>query len=57
MSHKEFWKLQATIKLKLLWNKACEFEGIPSESKFVAFSDKNIHAKAYNALAIQVLGQ
>ena len=37
-----------------LWIKACEFDGIPSESKFVVFSDGNkfvpFYDKAHNQL-------
>lgn len=54
MSHKQFWKLQATLKLKALWRAACEYEGIPEESKFVCFTPGNIHAKAYEVMAYQM---
>ena len=30
-----------------LWIKACEFDGIPADSKFVVFSDENKFAKFY----------
>jgi len=35
-------------KVKSLWTKACEWEKIPPESKFVMFSDDNPFVKDYN---------
>jgi hypothetical protein len=32
----------------VLWRKACEEEGIPPDSIFVAFSDNNQYAKFYD---------
>lgn len=37
------------LTLKALWNKACELENIPTDSKFVVFSDDNPYMQAYNA--------
>jgi len=33
--------------IKVLWEKACEFDSVPVESKFVVFSDGNKFAKFY----------
>ena len=38
-----------------LWRKACEFDGIPSDSKFVEFSEGNRFAEFYNKAMIQLL--
>ena len=42
------------VTARQLWIKACEFDGIPSESKFVVFSDGNkfvpFYDKAHNQL-------
>lgn len=35
-------------KVKGLWEKACKWDKIPPESKFVVFSDDNPHLKEYN---------
>lgn len=37
------------MKLKDLWNKACDHDGIERTSKFVVFSNTNPWAKRYNA--------
>lgn len=42
-------------KVKNLWNKACEFDKIPSDSKFVTFSDKNPFVKEYNEAVGQLM--
>ena len=34
--------------IKELWNKACAFDHIPPESKFVNFSIENPYVKDYN---------
>lgn len=36
------------MTVKQLWNKACEFDGIDPESKFVVFSKANPWVPAYN---------
>ena len=36
------------MDIKALWNKACDYEGIDRESKFVIFSDDNPWAVKYN---------
>jgi len=41
--------------VSLVWARACEFEGIPTDSKFVVFSDTNKWAKLYNELMGQIL--
>ncbi len=35
-------------KVKELWNKMCEWDKVPPDSKFVEFSDDNPYAKKYN---------
>ena len=40
-----------TYSLKQLWIKACEYDSIEPESKFVVFSTANPWAKKYNTLA------
>lgn len=35
-----------------LWQKACEFDGIPPDSKFVVFSSENKYAR-FHGLAMQ----
>lgn len=42
-------------KVKSLWTKACEWEKIPPESKFVVFSDDNPYLKEYNEAVKQLL--
>ena len=32
---------------RVLWEKACEFDGIPPDSKFVVFSEENKYAKLH----------
>ena len=39
---------QLEQEVKSLWEKACEWDKIPPESKFVVFSDDNPHLKASN---------
>lgn len=39
-------------KIKQLWNKACEHDGIDPKSKFVVFSEGNPFAKEYNQTLI-----
>lgn len=39
----------------VLWKKACEFDQIPAESKFVVFSDWNRYAKLHNVAMGQLL--
>ena len=34
--------------IKQLWDKACEYDRIPFDSKFVVFSDHNPWMKKYN---------
>jgi len=43
------------LNLTQLWNKACEFDRISPNSKFVVFSAKNPWAKKYNTLAVLML--
>ncbi|MFH1031165.1 MAG: hypothetical protein V1767_01140 [Chloroflexota bacterium] len=38
----------------ILWIKACEFDNIPPDSKFVVFSDENKFAKFYNQALLQM---
>ena len=38
-----------------LWKAACKFDGLPTDSKFVVFSEKNKAAKMYNDLVLQVM--
>ena len=42
-------------KVKGLWAKACEWDKIPSDSKFVVFSDDNPYLKEYNEAVKQLL--
>lgn len=37
-----------------LWEKACEFDGIPPDSKFVIFSDENKFAKFHGQAILQL---
>lgn len=39
---------------RVLWLKACEFDGIAPESKFVVFSEGNKYAKFYNQAMTQL---
>ena len=41
----------AIYSLRDLWVKACEYDGIDPESKFVVFSDDNPWMRKYNLLA------
>lgn len=36
------------IRIRELWQKACEFDGVDSTSSFVVFSDRNDAAREYN---------
>jgi hypothetical protein len=40
-----------------LWKKACEFDKIPVDSKFVVFSDGNRAARLYNAAVCQFMAR
>lgn len=39
--------------ISTVWQKACEFDGMPPETKFAMFSKDNRYAKAYNDLMRQ----
>lgn len=41
-------------KVKELWRRACAFDEIPPESKFVVFSLDNPWVRVYNAAMIQL---
>lgn len=43
-----------SLILKALWNKACEFEGVPANSMFVVFSPTNPWMVEYNKKAVDV---
>jgi len=38
----------ASYTISELWQKACEYDGIPIDAKFVVFSDDNPWQKQYN---------
>lgn len=42
-------------KVKSLWKKACEAEGVPIDSKFVVFSDDNPYVREYNEAVGQLM--
>ncbi|MBD3263787.1 MAG: hypothetical protein GF375_01640, partial [Candidatus Omnitrophica bacterium] len=42
-------------QVKELWKKACEYEGIPVDSKFVIFSKDNPYNEAYNRAMTQYM--
>jgi hypothetical protein len=42
-----------SAKVRELWNRACKWDEIPPESKFVVFSVENPWAEVYNAAMIQ----
>ncbi len=42
------------VKVRELWHKACLFEGVKPESRFVEFSKNNPHVAAYDK-AVQKL--
>ena len=39
---------------RVLWIKACEAEGVPSDSKFVVFSKENKFAEFYNIAMLRL---
>ncbi len=48
-------KQNAKRLLKALWIKACRFDGIPIDSKFVVFSKENHYANRHNKISRLVL--
>ena len=43
--------------VKTLWKKACAFDKIPPDSKFVVFSDGNRAAKLYYAAVAKLFSE
>lgn len=40
--------LRKCAEVKILWARACRFDGIDPKSTFVSFSDSNPHVAEYN---------
>jgi hypothetical protein len=45
---KNFERKNETLNIKELWAKACEYDNIPADSKFVVFSNDNPYVADYN---------
>ena len=43
-------------KMRELWNQACEWERIPADSMFVAFSPLNPYMEKYNRIVMILQG-
>jgi len=47
--HNSFQQIQSEqLNPKLLWDRACQYDGIDPGSKFVVFSDSNPWVEKYN---------
>jgi hypothetical protein len=57
MVNMEATHMKRKLTMKELWNKACEIENIPTDSKFVVFSDDNKYMKEYNARMGEILNR
>jgi len=55
LEHPAVFPQDLAEKVREFWRKACEWEDIPLESKFVVFSDDNPYVKDYNEAVGQLL--
>jgi uncharacterized membrane protein (UPF0127 family) len=55
LKHPAVFPQDLAEKVREFWRKACEWEDIPLESKFVVFSDDNPYVKDYNEAVGQLL--